>query len=200
MKVKILMLLLLTWMLIGCQNKTIFIEPLEIELESVTDQDTINLMVDYFESLGHKGDIKSSIQVSEIKNTLPQLCYLVSLDYANVKQMVITENNQIVSSLPGGYIEKIYMLDSNGDENKELLFQTDVGSGLRYIFVSHYDFESGIVKTGQFYNKNDGLVFEVVDNKIYAFNYYFEFDRKSEEPIGELLFKETLEIENLDTF
>ncbi len=200
MKVKILILLLLTLMLMGCQNKTIYIESLELELEPVTDQDIINLMVGYFESLGHKGDIKSSIQVSEIKNNLPKLCYFVSLDYANVKQIVITENNQIISSLPGGHIEKTYVLDSNGDENKELLFQTNIGSGLRIILVSHYDFETDVVKIGQFYNKNDGLVFEVVDNKIYAFNYYYEFDRKSEEPIGELLFKETLEIENLDTF
>ncbi|MBI9015324.1 MAG: hypothetical protein JEZ08_24030 [Clostridiales bacterium] len=200
MKVKILILILLTCVLIGCQNKTIYIEPLELELESVTDQDVINLMVDHLESLGHKGDIKSSVKVSEIKNDLPKLCYLVSLDYANSKQIVITENNQVISSLPGGYIEKAYVLDSNGDEEKELLFQTDIGSGLRIILVSHYDFSTGVVRTGQFYNNNDGLIFEVVNNKICAFNYYFEFDRKSEDPIGELLFKENLEIENLDTF
>jgi len=200
MKFKMLIVLLISLMLIGCQKNPIFIESIELELETITDLDVIIMMTEYFESLGHKGDIKNNIQVFEIKNDLPKLCYVVSLDYANIKQIVITEDDQIISSLPGGYIEKTYVLDSNGDEIKELIFQTQIGSGLRIILVSHYDFETGIVKIGQFYNKNDGLVFEVYDNKIQAFSYYYEFDRKSEEPIGELFLKEPLEIENLDTF
>jgi len=200
MKLKILIVLLISVMLIGCQNAPVFIEPIELELESITDPDVIVMMTEYFESLGHKRDIKNNIQVFEIKNDLPKLCYVVSLDYAYTKQIVITEDDQIISSLPGGYVEKTYVLDSNGDEIKELIFQSQIGSGLRIILVSHYDFETGIVKIGQFYNKNDGLVFEVVDNKIQAFSYYYEFDRRAEEPIGELFFKESLEIENLDTF
>lgn len=191
-------LTVISLLLISCHQTQVYIEEVTFTYELVTDEDIIMQMVEYLEEAGCKGSIKSEIRVEKILNELPNDCYMVSLDYALVKNIVVTKDSEIISSLAGGTSNIIYKLDSNGDGKEELLFISDIGSGLRLLQFVHYDFDNHKIASGTFYNNNDGISFKVNKNKIYAHHYYYEFDRMSEEPIGKIKFSNPIEIDNLN--
>lgn len=198
MKIKVLIILFVCIFMVACNKPEVFIREINLNYELETDKGVINTMIDYLESLDYKGNIKYEIVVERILNELPNRCYRVSLPYALVENIVVVEEGNIVSSIPGSYASKTYILDSNGDGIDELIYQSNIGAGLLLIQMFHYDFENHKILSGSFYNDNDDIVLDVKDNKIYAYSYYLAFDKRAVDPIGKLKFTDPLEIDNLN--
>jgi len=198
MKTKVLILMFVCLLTVGCSKPEVFIKEINLSYALETDESVISTMIDYLESLDYKGNIKDEIVVERILNELPNNCYRVSLAYALVENIVVVEEGKIVSSIPGSYASKTYILDSNRDGIDELIYQSHLGSGLLLIQLSHYDFETHRILSGNFYNENADIVLDVKDNKIYAYTYYLDLERRAPDPIGKLKFTDPLEIDNLN--
>lgn len=181
-------------LLIGCQ-KTETLKLLELEGTSVDD---VNAFVEMYESHDVKGDIKSSIVVEDLDYAINGYhLYQSQVDYAWSYDIMLEKDDELML-LPSGYMPMIYEVDTDGDGVLELLLVGDIGSGLRIIQVTHFDTGTGKMIVQTFYNNNDGIVFDVVNDEIMAYHDY-SFDKRSTDPIGKLIIGESIEIEGLES-
>ncbi|MCH4886145.1 hypothetical protein EZV73_01130 [Acidaminobacter sp. JC074] len=173
---KKILLLLMAFLLIGCEDVSCV--KLDYDISQVDEP----IILD--EAYKHADVFDLNITVEGFK------VYQVS-DFNHI----LFVKDDLIFQMPYGYLEDIYLLDSNGDGKDELLVVSDIGSGLLIIQMAHFDPVTKEITVGHFYNDNDRISVDVLEGKLVAYSEY-TFGRASE-PIGEISFKEKVEIEGM---
>lgn len=180
---------------VGNKVDTVFVEINTDEYREITDSETkikIEEISEYLRDYHEvSGDIEDNLKIDiilgnkELNKEGVELVHIF-LDYKWLDGYIIYKNNEIVGLLSGMTDNGLIMTDLNHDGNKEVVYKSEIGSGMRTIFISAFDFESSEVLNVSYYNKNDGIEFVVTGDRIAVYSYYYDFERMSEEPIGYL--------------
>ncbi|PKM58456.1 MAG: hypothetical protein CVU98_00770 [Firmicutes bacterium HGW-Firmicutes-3] len=158
----------------------------------------------YLKSYEFQGDIEKNLTINIIDgyDELTKLgieLVSVKLDYAWLDGFVVYRNNELIGLLYGMNEQGVYMTDLNNDGNMEIIYQSEFGSGISRTIINLLDLGTNKVYSAQYYNNNDGIIFDVTPIGVAVYSYYYEFERRSEEPIGYLkLTEEGLVIDGVD--
>jgi len=175
---KKLVIVLLTVFLIGCNEATC--EKLDYE-KTLVENESILLSIDEY-SDSELYDLNTELEGYKV--------YQVSETYD-----ILFVKGDLVFQMPCGYLDQIYLIDSNNDGINEMLTVGSIGSGLLIIRISHFDPSTKEITVGHFYNDNDGISIDVLDGKLVAYTEY-SFKRASD-PFGEITFGDTVGIEGM---
>ena len=178
---KKLVIVIVMILLIGCSEATC--EKLDYE-KTLVESESIVLSIDEYSDL-KLYDL--NIEIEDFK------VYQVS-----DTDDILFVKGDMVFQMPCGYLDQMYLIDSNDDGEKELLTVASIGSGLLIIRVSHFDPSTKEITVGHFYNDNDGISIDVLEGKLVAYTEY-SFKRASD-PIGEITFGDTVEIEGMGDY
>lgn len=188
---------------IGCnESKGINngLEPINIDMKYGADisDDVKQLLISYLRDKENiKGDIGNSIDVKEIKVDLfskeknIQL-YEVVLDYAWLHGIVVLKDNEIMGLLSGMTNNGLFLGDLDNDNNYEMVYSTEIGSGIIRNIIKVMKIDDGQIYDIDIWedNKRIAILPNKSDQRLYIHWNYFDLDRIAEEPIGYLKLKD----------
>ena len=203
-------ILLSLWILVGCNGKAENYVCITLEMDQMTPSDEAIKKAEISEYLiangldGYiKSDLEENIQIDFIEGneTLEALDIVlgrVYLEAVGRAGIIVYKDDEVIGFLEGVIGEGLYIMDMNQVGNNEILYESEYGSGMRYMMLSAIDLKNNQIYVTSVYNENDGVEFGVTSEGIAAYSYYYEFDRTSEEPIGLLkLTEEGIQVEGL---
>ena len=112
----------------------------------------------------------------------------VKLSYAWIDGIAVLSGDEVVGMLSGMDGQKFFITDVNNDGNDEILYHSYIGSGFMYHSLSLFDLVSYQSHTYTFYNDDNDIKFESEPDGIYIYSMMLNPMKRSDEPLGKLVY------------